>query len=59
VKLFSLNNFILSLNEAPKAHVFCYSFNVLLFSKNQIRLLCQISKACSIVKLALYVQPLC
>jgi len=49
VKLFSLNNFILSLNEAPKAHVFCYSFNVLLFSKNYIRLLCQISKALSIV----------
>ena len=50
---------MLSLNEAPKAHVFCYSFNVLLFSKNQTRLLCQISKALFIVKLALYVQPLC
>jgi len=24
VKLFSLNNFILSLNEAPKAHYFCF-----------------------------------
>jgi len=46
VKLFSLKNFTLSLNEAPKAHYFvlCYSFKVLLFSKNQIRLLCQTSK---------------
>jgi len=24
VKLFSLNNFTLSLNEAPKAHYFCF-----------------------------------
>jgi len=24
VKLFSLKNFILSLNEAPKAHYFCF-----------------------------------
>ena len=46
VKLISLKNFTLSLNEAPKAHnfVFCYSFNVLLCNKNQIRLLCQTPK---------------
>ena len=39
--------------------VFCYSFNVLLFSKNQIRLLYQTPKAFSTVKLMLYVQSLC
>jgi len=46
MKLFSLKNFTLSLNEAPKARffVFCYSFKVLLFSKNQIKLLCQTTK---------------
>ena len=49
VKLFSLKNFTLSLNEAPKAHyfflfVFCYSVKVLLFSKNQIRLFFQTTK---------------
>jgi len=45
VKLFSLKNFILSLNEAPKAHYFCFLLlKVLLFSKNQIKLLCQTPK---------------
>ena len=39
--------------------VFCYSFSVLLFSKNQIRLLCQTPKAFSTVKIPLYVQSLC
>ena len=34
--------------------VFCYSFNILLFSKNQIRLLCQTPKTFSTVKLSLY-----
>jgi len=65
VKLFSLKNFTLSLYEAPKAFllffllVFCYSFNILLFGKNQIGLLCQIPKAFSTIKFALYVQSLC
>jgi len=56
-----LKNFTLSPNEAPKAHyfVFCYSFNVLLFRKNQIRLLCQTPKAFSTINLPLYVQSLC
>jgi len=39
--------------------VFCYSFNVLLFSKNKIRLLCQTTKTFSTLKLALCVQSLC
>jgi len=38
--------------------VFCYSFKVLVFSKNQIRLLCQ-PQTFSTVKLALCVQSLC
>ena len=38
---------------------FCYSFKVLLFSKNQIRLLCKKPNAFSTVKLALCVQSLC
>jgi len=61
VNLFSLKNFTLSLNEEPKAHffVFCYSFKVLLFSKNQIRLLCRTPNAFSTVKLPLYVRSLC
>ena len=46
VKLFSLKNFTHSLNEAPKAYYFCFycSFKVLVFSKKQIRLLCQTPK---------------
>ena len=60
MKLFSLKNFTPSLNKARKAYYFFwYSFNVLLFSKNQIRLLCQTPNAFSTVKLALYVQSLC
>jgi len=42
-----------------KRIVFCYSFNVLLFSKNQIRLLCQTPNGFSTVKLALCAQSLC
>jgi len=61
VKLFSLKNFALSLSEAPKRiiFVFCYSFNILLSSKNQIRLLCQTPNVFSTVKRALCVQSLC
>ena len=61
VKLFLLKNFTLSLNEALREHYFCFLhlLNVLLFSKNQIRLLCQTPKAFSTVKLALYVKSLC
>jgi len=39
--------------------VFCYSFNVLLFNKNHIMLLCQTPNAFSTVKLALCLQSLC
>ena len=39
--------------------VFCYSFNILLFSKNQIRLLWQTRKTFSIAKLALCPHWLC
>ena len=39
--------------------VFCFSFNVPLFRKNQTRLLCQTPNAFSTVKLTLCVQSLC
>ena len=61
MKIFSLKKFTLSLNEAPKAHYFCFLLliQLLLFNKNQIRLLCQTPKAFSTVKLASCVQSLC
>jgi len=62
VKLFSLNNFTLSLNEAPKVHYFCF----LLFiessavqQKSNKATLPNTKTLCKTVKLALCVQSLC
>ena len=61
VKLFSLKKFILSLNEAPKAHYFCFLLLIQrsAVQQNQTKLLCQTPKAFSTVKLQFDVQSLC
>jgi len=61
VKLFSLKNFILSLNEAPKAHYFCF---LLLIQSSAVqqksnKTTLPNSKTFSPLKLALCVQSLC
>jgi len=61
VKLFSLKNFILSLNEAPKAHYFCF---LLLIQSSAVqqksnKATLPNTKTFSTVKLALCVQSLC
>jgi len=61
VKPFSLKNFALSLNETPEAHYFCFLLLIQssAVQQNQIRLLCQTSKAFSTVKLVLCLKSLC
>jgi len=61
VKLFSLKNFTLSLNEAPKAHYFCF---LLLIQRSAVQQKSNKgnlpnTKTFSTVKLAMYVQSLC
>ena len=59
VKLFSLKNFTLSLNEAPKTHYFCF---LLLIQRSAIQQKSNkafLPKTFSTVKHALYVQSLC
>jgi len=61
VKLFSLKNFTLSLNEAPKAHYFCF---LLLIQSSGVqeksnKATLPSTKTFSTVKLALCVQSLC
>ena len=61
VKLFSLKNFVLSLNEAPKSHCFC--FLLLIHSsgvqQRSIKATLPNTKTFSTVKLVLCVQSLC
>jgi len=62
VKLFSLKNFTLSLNEAPKAHYFCF---LLLIQSSAVQqksnevTLPNTKTFSTVVKLALWVQSLC
>jgi len=61
VKLFSLKNFTLSLNEAPKAHYFCFLLLIWKFcwSQKANKATLPNTKTFSTVKLALCVQSLC
>jgi len=61
VKLFPLKNFTLSLNEAPKAHYFCFLLLIQISTVQQKSNKATLpnNETFSTVKLALYVQSLC
>ena len=62
MKLFSLKNFTLSLNEAPKAHYFCFLLpiqNSAVQQKSNKATLPNTKTFSTVVKLALWVQSLC